>query len=92
MAEKIRAVIARGAPRDVYDVWFLLNHKVRIDRKLVAQKLTILKRDKMVARDVFMKRVEEKREEWARDLGPLLGTVPEFDQVRESIARFMNRP
>src|SRR3989344_8236848 len=38
-AEKIRALISRGEPRDLYDVWMLQNEKVDIDKELVLSKL-----------------------------------------------------
>ena len=38
LAEKIRALVARGQPRDLYDVWVLLQ-TTELDEKLLAGKL-----------------------------------------------------
>lgn len=43
LAEKIRALFIRGKPRDLFDLWFLLTKKVRIDLKLVNKKLAMYK-------------------------------------------------
>ena len=91
MAEKIRAIIARGAPRDVYDVWFLLKRNVKINLELVARKLKILKKDRIFDEELFLSRVEEKAGQWNRDLGPLLGSVPDFDRVRDKIKEVIDR-
>ena len=87
LAEKVRALIARGAPRDVYDVWFLLRNDVRFNGGSIAAKLKVLKRDNVFETALFLSRVEEKREEWKRDLNPLLMQVPDFDQIRHDIEK-----
>jgi len=35
LAEKIRALLVRGKPRDVYDIWLLLNQGVQLDGVLI---------------------------------------------------------
>jgi len=39
LAEKIRAFLFRGKGRDVFDIWFLLEKKVKFDKSLIVQKL-----------------------------------------------------
>ena len=39
LAEKVRAVMTRDKPRDVYDVWLLLRNGVKLDKGLVEKKL-----------------------------------------------------
>ena len=39
LAEKIRALLARSKGRDVFDLWFLLQKKTKINEKLVISKL-----------------------------------------------------
>jgi hypothetical protein len=41
LAEKVRALIVRAKPRDLYDVWLLLAQGVTLERGLVEQKLTL---------------------------------------------------
>jgi len=41
LAEKLRALLQRVKPRDVFDVWFLVRRKmVKIDRRMLEEKLT----------------------------------------------------
>jgi len=79
-AEKIRCIITREKPRDVYDLWFLSKRGTTMNISLVNKKLRIygLKFDL----DIFHKKMYEKRRMWIRDLeGLLIGTLPEFDKV-----------
>lgn len=85
LAEKIRAVIARGAPRDIYDIWYLLGKRVTFDLGLVNEKLKILKRDKTFTMELFERRLEEKKAEWERDLIMLIPEAPDFARVKEQI-------
>lgn len=41
LAEKIRALLVRAQPRDLFDLWFLLSKKVLIKNKLVEKKLAV---------------------------------------------------
>ncbi len=85
LAEKLRATITRGAPRDIYDTWFLLKKGVNFNLKLINRKLELLKRDRIFNRSLFIKSLEEKKEGWRRDLVILLPEVPPFDQVKAEI-------
>ena len=85
LAEKVRAVIARGTPRDIYDVWFLLRKGVPFQLELVNEKLSFLKYDKSFSPELFLERMEEKKEIWERDLSMLLPEVPPFEEVRKAI-------
>ena len=85
LAEKLRATIARGAPRDIYDTWFLLKKGVNFNLELINRKLKLLKRDRIFNRNLFIKNLEEKKEGWRRDLVILLPEVPPFAQVKAEI-------
>lgn len=39
LAEKIRATMTRDKGRDIYDLWFLLSNNIKINNKLVVEKL-----------------------------------------------------
>lgn len=41
MAEKIRALLIRSQPRDLFDLWFLLTQKIPIDEKIIEKKMAI---------------------------------------------------
>lgn len=89
LAEKVRAVITRGAPRDVYDIHYLLNKGIKFELDLVNKKLEILKRENEFKWDLFNDKLKEKRDEWERDLGPLPSEAPDFDNVRSEIEQLL---
>lgn len=41
MAEKIRALFVRGKPRDLFDLWFLLTKKIKINQDLIRKKFKL---------------------------------------------------
>jgi len=74
-AEKVRALIIRGKPRDLYDVWVLLGSGVKINRQLINNKLALYKQSFDFKE--FKKGVEESRRDWENDLQGLLPqTIP----------------
>lgn len=85
LSEKIRAILTRDKPRDVYDSWFLLTKKnVEPDFKLINKKLELytLKFDL----DHFKKAINRKRGLWDTDLKNLIiGELPDFDKTRDEI-------
>jgi predicted nucleotidyltransferase component of viral defense system len=42
LAEKFRTIYQRKKGRDIFDIWYLLNKKVLVDKKLVNQKFKLL--------------------------------------------------
>jgi hypothetical protein len=83
-AEKVRAIMTRQKPRDVYDLWFLLKKGVRADRMLIDKKLKIY--GKRFTVEEFKERVGEKGPLWVNDLrGLVMGGLPEFDSVQREI-------
>lgn len=83
LAEKIRALTIRGKPRDLYDVWFLLDKNVEADSKLINQKLKLY--NKKFEFSELMNSISNVRKNWERDLIHLLSVVPEFDIVSKKI-------
>jgi len=79
-AEKVRCIIIREKPRDVYDLWFLSKKDIALDVSLINKKLKIYKLTFNSKK--FMEKVNEKRNMWRQDLQDLvIGTLPEFDDV-----------
>ncbi|MBM4249180.1 MAG: nucleotidyl transferase AbiEii/AbiGii toxin family protein [Euryarchaeota archaeon] len=92
LAEKIRAVMTRNRPRDVYDVWFLLKNGVMLDRGLVERKLRAY--DGHFSIDGFSSAAKRKRGMWEPDLRDLVGgDLPAFDAViRDTLDILERRP
>jgi predicted nucleotidyltransferase component of viral defense system len=82
-AEKIRALLVRGKPRDLYDVWFLLASGLTFNEKLINEKLKLynLKFDQKH----FIQEVNKERKTWKQELESLLPRVPSFEEVREKV-------
>jgi predicted nucleotidyltransferase component of viral defense system len=91
LTEKLRAIIARGEPRDIYDTCFLLKKGVNFNLELLNKKLELLKRDRIFDRSLFIKSLEEKKEGWKRDLVIFIPEVPPFDQVKVEIQDFLRQ-
>jgi predicted nucleotidyltransferase component of viral defense system len=81
-AEKIRALLIRHKPRDLYDVWFL-STTVAVDRLLLNEKLKLYN---VSLEEIDMDRVFSSiKKEWKQDLQALLGVVPDFNEVQQRV-------
>lgn len=88
-AEKIHALGSRSAPRDLYDVWFLAGKGVKPDQNVVGKKFayygeTLNKQKIAVA-------IQQMKNDWQRDLGPLLKALPEFSSVAEEVMKLIEK-
>lgn len=79
-AEKIRGIMTREKPRDVYDLWFLIKRGTKVDIPKVNRKLRLY--GLTFHPKIFCEKLYEKRNMWSRDLrGLMVGALPEFDKV-----------
>ena len=79
-AEKIRCIVTREKPRDIYDLWFLSKKDITLDVSLINKKLKIYKLT--FNQKKFLEKINEKQKMWKRDLQDLIiGSLPEFDDV-----------
>lgn len=86
-AEKVRALVIRGKPRDLYDVWVLLGSGVKIDYQLINKKLKLYK--KTFDFSEFKKMIKKSKEGWEFDLQGLLSQIIPFEDIKNTvIARF----
>jgi predicted nucleotidyltransferase component of viral defense system len=91
LAEKARAIFTRNKPRDLYDIWFLLGKGIQLDLRLVNRKLAA-HRTQFDAKK-FAERVQKMAKLWTVDLKNLvMGELPEFEAVKDSIIRSIGRP
>jgi hypothetical protein len=79
LAEKCRAFMMRSAPRDLYDILFLLDKGIKFDRSMVKEKLKRYRED--WNEDSFEEKIGIFRPIWKRDLVSLLPEIPDFDSV-----------
>jgi predicted nucleotidyltransferase component of viral defense system len=84
-AEKIRALLMRAKPRDVYDIWLLLGQGVRPNQVLIERKLAT---NGIEWSDGALKEALERvRVDWEQDLRHLLPQFVPYEVARESIDR-----
>ena len=83
LAEKVRALLVRGKPRDLYDIWLLLHQGVRPDPKLIERKLALYEMEWKPSR--LRQALERVRPEWERDLRPLLPQFVTYEDAREGV-------
>jgi len=83
-AEKIRCILTREKPRDIYDLWFLSKKGVTINASLVNKKLKIY--GLKFNLEAFLEKINEKRNMWKRDLQDLIiGALPEFNDIANEL-------
>ena len=81
LAEKLRTLLVRGQPRDLYDIWLLLRQGVEPDLTLVERKLALY--DREWERETLEEAIENLRAEWERDLRPLLPQFVPYEVAQE---------
>jgi len=83
LAEKARALLTRGKPRDLYDLWLLNQQGVRFDVNLANQKLALYKLE--FSQALLENAFEQVRADWERDLRPLLPQFVAWEDVVRQI-------
>ena len=83
VAEKVRAIFSRDKPRDVYDLWFLLNKGIDIDHAFIDKKLGIGGLEYTF--EGFSEKLKESGKSWENDLRILLNNIPPFPKVERYI-------
>ena len=79
LAEKIRALINRSEPRDLYDLWILFNKGVEVDKKLIEIKLKEEKSN--------LSRIRyPSKQEYEVSLKNLINFLPPYGQVLKEIS------
>jgi len=78
LAEKIRALINRAEPRDLYDVWVLIGKEVELDKELIYKKL----KEETAS---FKQLRFPSKEEYETSLKNLLRAVPSYEQVKKEV-------
>jgi len=88
-AEKCRALITRKEQKskDLFDIYFLINKDVAIDRRLIDRKFTGYKES--FNEDYFDRAVRDIAGVWKRDLQDLLprGNIPDIDDVASLVRK-----
>lgn len=82
LAEKIRTLANRGEPRDLYDLWILINKKVEVDKKLIFDKMK-------EENSKFSQLKFPSKESYEIGLKNLLQYLPPYEQVKKEVEDFI---
>lgn len=89
-AEKIRCVVERDKPRDIYDLYFLFNRGILPDANLVNRKLT--PGGSSFDKDLVIDRIGRMKGIWRKDLeGLVMGPLPSFTRVKGELEDYLDR-
>jgi len=98
MGEKIRSLIQRNRPRDIYDIAYLSNHITEESYPIVKEILTAKAKDKNIlisgVKDfVNPKKGRSNKRAWQSSLGEHLpvGKLPDFDEVYSNTEHFIKK-
>ncbi|MCF8308389.1 MAG: nucleotidyl transferase AbiEii/AbiGii toxin family protein [Bacteroidales bacterium] len=96
LAEKLRSLIQRNRPRDIYDSWYLFKHHENINFREVKEALFIKSRNKgieieSVNQFVNNKKREINRRAWNSSLNHQIPALklPDFDNVYNDLEGFI---
>jgi len=84
LAEKFRSLVQRSVPRDLYDIWFLLEKGVDLDTGMLDDKfeeLDMKSKDPLKTIDDY----DVTDTEWERDLENLINRVPTKKKIIDDI-------
>ena len=82
-AEKIRAILTRDKARDMFDLRFLLNKGVKVNEKLVNEKLKAY--GITYSKTLLLEKISKMEKVWHNELSQLIVVVPEFKLMVKEI-------
>ncbi|MEA3515285.1 MAG: nucleotidyl transferase AbiEii/AbiGii toxin family protein [Nanoarchaeota archaeon] len=88
IAEKIAAAISRNKPRDHYDIYKIIKHKLPIDMKLVAAKCKNSGNDPSIIK--MFNKAKKLYNNWDEDMIPLIAEQISFQEVIKTLAEYFN--
>lgn len=85
IAEKMRALLTRKKvkPRDLYDIWFLLNSGFNINMKLVCKKMEYDHASFSI--ENLQKRIDGIKNTWESDLRAITKNIPKYDAAKTAV-------
>jgi predicted nucleotidyltransferase component of viral defense system len=78
LAEKVRTIITRDRPRDLYDLWYLLSHGVGIREDWIKEKMDYYKIS--FTKEKFFTASKKYEKLWPK-MSELIKDVPNFKEV-----------
>jgi hypothetical protein len=87
-AEKIRAIYTRNKARDVYDLNFLINKKVKFNEHLINMKLDYY--NIIFDLEDFKEEILKKEKIWKREMNSLVANLEDFKEIYNNIIGYIN--
>lgn len=94
-AEKIRTIVTRNKGRDLYDLWYLLSHNIRIDQEMVKQKLDYYHIS--YEREFVLNKIKNfSKKDYFLDMNPFLPInerakiSEQFDYIKTALERYFS--
>jgi len=88
IAEKIAATIGRNKPRDHFDVYTIINHKIPINLDMVKKKCIDSEHEFSILK--MFNRAKKLKNKWDKDTGQLLPEKVSFADVMKTLAKHFN--
>ena len=88
IAEKVAAAIGRNKPRDHYDVYQIIKHKIPTNMNLVRRKCKESGDDPSILK--MFKRANTLHKRWNEDMLPLIVDEVSFQEVMKALAKYFN--
>ncbi len=88
IAEKVAAAIGRNKPRDHYDIYQIIKHKLSIDMNLVMRKCKQSNQDPSIIK--MFNKAKKLHKKWDQDMIPLLKDEISFREVMQTLAKYFN--
>ncbi|MBN2479852.1 MAG: nucleotidyl transferase AbiEii/AbiGii toxin family protein, partial [Parachlamydiales bacterium] len=88
VAEKVAAAIGRNKPRDHFDIYQLIKHKIPINMSLVRKKCKQTNVDPSIIK--MFNKAKKLHKRWNEDMIPLLVNEVTFQEVVQTLADYFN--
>jgi len=85
LLEKLRSLVQRRKPRDLYDLWYLFKKGVGVEKELVVQKFGEVGLEAPKDAVEVVRRYEVDERMWERDLGVLMRYLPGLKSVKGEV-------
>jgi predicted nucleotidyltransferase component of viral defense system len=89
-AEKVRAILTRNKPRDIYDLYYLISvKKIKFNKKLIEEKLKYY--NETFNKTLFLERLNKMKKDYKKELEYLIkGELPKFELVLNIIEKWLD--
>jgi predicted nucleotidyltransferase component of viral defense system len=88
VGEKVAAAIGRNKPRDHYDIYQIIKHKIPIDMKIVKEKCMKSGSDPSILK--MFNKAKKLYKKWGSDIFPLIKEDIKFQEVMQTLAKYFN--